>query len=86
MATGTKEVTGWKWTNRADFITAQNACNTALGISAGGDDTTSNSMAEKTNDFGGSEFWYCGEHPQLIATLGAPITFIINIEIAELIE
>jgi len=85
MAIETKTISGWKWVDSTAFEAARASVDSELGLPIKPSDTTQTSMSEKTNDYGGSTFWYCGEHPQLIPYLGAPITFIINIEVPDVI-
>lgn len=80
MSTTTKEITGYKWDSQEAFSVDESAVRLALSLPINDDVITERAIGEKTNDFGGPIFWYCGQHPQLIATLGAPEVFTINVE------
>lgn len=86
MAKETKEVIGWKWETKGEFLAAKSSADEALGLPMNDECTTKSSISEKTNDHGGGLFWYCGINSQLTPIFGDPVTFIINFEGPDLTE
>jgi len=83
MAIETKNITGWKWETKEDFLSARSSADETLGLPIKETNTVQTCMSEKSNDYGGDVFWYCGEHPLLIPILGAPIALTINVEVPD---
>lgn len=76
----TKTITGWKWATLEEFQDECTACDTHFGLPLD-NGKTETTMSEKISykDNGEIDFYYAGEHVQLIPLLGAPTEFEIKI-------
>lgn len=69
------EITGYKYTNEQDAITAREQVDTYYGIPVSPDDVTQNWVDYNTAEFDTPVFWYIIFDESLEVVLGNPETF-----------